>query len=232
VSIFDPSSARTTPICPACGGPMQVWPTLDGNGYLAVCPTCPAAPPKPVAPDKPAITSQPAVQSPSTPDPSPAAVPSASAVEPNPLDRPPQPRPKDLLAHGSDMPPAGPWPESLLEDLPDEARRLLAGENPAPPNAAPKAMPEEYASPLRDQGFVISQDAHGVRLGGTANLRSSGTGGLKSHEIVRLAADLDGGIVPPEDRVRCPKCDAVMPKTASRCQWCGAPLPPPADAGQ
>jgi hypothetical protein len=231
VSLFDPSSARTTPICPTCGGPMQVWPTLDGNGYLAVCPTCPTAPPKPVAPEKLVTSSQLPAQPVTSSGQLPGAIPGAPTGEPQPVNHPPQSRPKDLLAQGSETPPAGAWPESLLEDLPDEARRLLAGDKPAPPKPNPQRMPEELAQSLRDQGFVIAEDAHGVRLGGTANLRSKDTGGLKHHEVVRLAADLDGGIVPPEQRVHCPKCDAVMPKTATRCQWCGAPLTPTADPG-
>jgi hypothetical protein len=47
---------------------------------------------------------------------------------------------------------------------------------------------------------------------------------LSPSEIVRLAAELDGGIAPPEKRVHCPKCDAVIPPGHSKCQWCGTTL--------
>jgi hypothetical protein len=41
---------------------------------------------------------------------------------------------------------------------------------------------------------------------------------------VRLAAELEGGVVPLEERIHCPVCDAVISPTDRICQWCSEPL--------
>jgi hypothetical protein len=78
---------------------------------------------------------------------------------------------------------------------------------------------------LREQGFILDEDAHGLRLSAYASRRPTGGPGLSPYDVVRLAAELEGGIVPSEERVRCPSCDAVAPPGADRCQWCSQPLP-------
>ncbi len=117
-------------------------------------------------------------------------------------------------------------PDSLLEDLPEEARRALAGAKPAQPGPSPVDQHDGLVESLRRQGFVVTEDARGVRLGGLPSPRFKGSSELRPGDIVRLAADLDGGVLPPEKRVHCPKCDAVVPAGSPRCQWCDTPLPP------
>jgi hypothetical protein len=79
---------------------------------------------------------------------------------------------------------------------------------------------------MRRQGYVISEDSKGVRLTGRLSPRFRDTSELRPSDVIRLAADMDGGVPPPEKRVRCPKCDAVVPLGSARCQWCETPLPP------
>ena len=85
---------------------------------------------------------------------------------------------------------------------------------------SPEERAEARKQSLSRQGFVIQEDAHGLRLSGIA----SRPGGLRSqlspYDVVRLAAELEGGVVPMEERKRCPKCDAVVNPGDERCQWC------------
>jgi len=113
------------------------------------------------------------------------------------------------------------------------AQTPSAGEPPAVP--APSDTQDSLPNPteillqsLRYQGFTVHEDAHGLRLGGAPITRGSHTAELSPYDVVRLAAELDGGILPPGERTHCPQCDAVVPPKAARCQWCSAPLPPPA----
>ena len=85
---------------------------------------------------------------------------------------------------------------------------------------SPEERAEARKQSLSRQGFVLEEDAHGLRLSGIA----SRPGGLRSqlspYDVVRLAAELEGGVVPMEERKRCPKCDAVVNPGDKRCQWC------------
>ncbi len=185
------------PICPICGGPMQARPSLDGTGMVAVCPNCPNAP---------AIT----------------------------LARPPHAESgRDAgtarfrkLTSGPLSPPApGRWPESLLEDLPEQARQILRGRPPSGQAQGTAQLREEMARALRDQGYFIAEDAHGVRIGGSpVTSRGSGSGRLSASDVVRMAAELDGGVRTPDQTLRCPKCDAVVAVGELRCPWCGGTL--------
>jgi hypothetical protein len=81
---------------------------------------------------------------------------------------------------------------------------------------------------MRRQGYVIDEDSKGVRLGGSLSPRFHKTSELRPLDVVRLAADMDGGVPPPEKRIRCPKCDAVVTLGSTRCPWCDTPIPPEA----
>jgi len=180
---------------------MQRWPRLDGPGWIAVCPVCP-----------------PPSHAPETPTPQAAQPP----VDPS-AESAGTRRFRDLIA--SPQPSSGEaLPESLLEDLPEQARQLLTPKPAAEPTTGP--LREQFTDSLTRQGFVLSEDAHGVRITGAT--RAGGTGGLSASDVVRMAADLDGGILPTEKRARCPKCDAVVARDAVRCEWCGQTLTPAA----
>ena len=92
------------------------------------------------------------------------------------------------------------------------------------PLLTPEEREEARRLSLSRQGFVVEEDAHGLRLSGVA----SRPGGLRSqlspYDVVRLAAELEGGIVPIDQRMRCLKCEAVVGPGDKQCQWCSEPL--------
>jgi hypothetical protein len=120
-------------------------------------------------------------------------------------------------------------PEEMLENLPEEAREFLSAKKTAPSSIKDEQFSETLAEALRDRGYVIDQDAHGVRISGGPS------GGLDSetvspYDVIRMAADLEGGVLPLDERVHCLKCDAVIPPGEAYCQWCGEPAPPRKEA--
>lgn len=187
--------------CPVCGETMQAWPALSGLGYVGTCPNC---------------SEEKMIGTPAEDDP----------VEKGLTSGPSDPAHhfKELLAEAEASPKDAPLPESLIEDLPDEAKKLLKNRTQGAPQSPPEELSEKYAESLRDQGYVISQDAHGVRISGDLISRGSSSGGMTPHDIVRFAADLEGGLLPPEKTTRCPHCDAVVPAGEDSCQWCGKTL--------
>ncbi len=198
---------------------MQWWPAIDGSGYVAVCPHCPPTPESLLA-EPPASSTR--LDSLTRPAPRPT-----SPVQEKPRTAPSAPERFRQLISQAAQPPAEPsWPEALLEDLPEDARRLLAGrkpESPAGPGQTAR-LREELVSILKSQGYTIQEDAHGIRISGHPTGRLRGTERLSASDVVRMAADLDGGIPSPDKVRRCPKCDAVIPIDSKRCHWCGQAL--------
>jgi hypothetical protein len=162
------------------------------------------------------------------PEPTPVQAPAPDATPP-PSQDPAAPartgtgRLRDLI-----QPPEDPIPESLLEDLPEDARKALSERKGTKPLAQEEHRKDLIES-MRRQGYVIGEDSKGLRLSGAPSPRFRDTSGLRPADVVRLVADMNGGVLPPEKRVRCPKCDAVVAAGSSRCQWCGTPLPPQAN---
>jgi hypothetical protein len=115
-------------------------------------------------------------------------------------------------------------PDWLIEELPAEARRLLqADKKHVRPSIGPQ-LSNDLAQALRDQGYVIDEDARGLRITGHLSTRSQDPGKMSPYDVLRMAADLDGGIQKPGERKRCPKCDAVLPKEHTTCDWCGTSI--------
>lgn len=77
---------------------------------------------------------------------------------------------------------------------------------------------------LSRQGFVLDEDVHGLRLSGVTSRPGGLSSQLSPYDVVRLAAELEGGVVPMEQRKRCPKCEAVVSPGDKQCQWCSEPL--------
>jgi hypothetical protein len=88
----------------------------------------------------------------------------------------------------------------------------------------PEERAETRKQSLSRQGFVVEEDVHGLRLSGVASRPGGLSSQLSPYDVVRLAAELEGGIVPIDQRKRCPKCDAVVSPGDKRCQWCGENL--------
>ena len=185
---------------------MQQYPALHGSDHIPVCPAC-SVEPTPVEMDKSEIID-------------------ASPPEETETKTDPAKRFRQLISNSDDASPAGSWPEPLLEDLPEETRKLLSSQKPPPPSTKPDEISENLEKSLRSQGYVIDQDAHGVRISGDLIDSGSGSDTMSPYDVVRLAADLEGGVLPPDERVHCLKCDAVIPSGATNCQWCGEPTPP------
>ena len=88
---------------------------------------------------------------------------------------------------------AAPW-----EDLPPELIKTLGIE---PPRTL-GGLSEEELRELEEKGFDL-----GVRK----------VADLTPEEILRLAGDP----LPEQERRNCPNCDAVISRSAERCEWCG-----------
>ena len=91
------------------------------------------------------------------------------------------------------------------------------------PEQEPWVMSEEERSDkmrrsLRGCGLSLVEDEHGPRLSGYPSKPSSMAQTLSPYDIVRLAADSDGGA--PQALIECPHCKARLPADATLCQWC------------
>jgi hypothetical protein len=112
--------------------------------------------------------------------------------------------------------PGGPGP--LLPDMPPELRlRLEKGKLPASlPAPAPTAKSLPATSTAPTAPFRGTQRSHRTGYGPRPT----------SADVMRLAAHLERGSRGLGQRVRCPKCDAVVPADDKRCLWCGRVLSP------
>jgi ribosomal protein L40E len=96
----------------------------------------------------------------------------------------------------------------------------------APPTAATTDLRTDTEKALRGLGYAVEQDSHGARI--VAGARVGGSPSvLSSTDVVKLAAELEGGVKPRSQLPVCPKCQGLSPIGASKCQWCAAPLSPP-----
>jgi len=185
---------------------MQQLPALNGSDHILVCPACSAGP-TPVEVYKSEIID---VSQPEDPE----------------VKADPARHFRQLISHSDETSPEGSWPEHLLEDLPEETRKLLSNQAPPPPSTKPDEISENLAQSLRSQGYVIDQDAHGARISGDLIDSGSGSDTMSPYDVVRLAADLEGGVRPLDELIHCLKCDAVIPPGETNCQWCGELIPP------
>ncbi len=184
--------------CPTCRTPLQHWPAVDGETERWLCPYCDLT------------TGSLATELPGN----------GKAVHHN-APRDPRERFRWLLETSANFPPGSPLPEWIVEDLPEDIQQLLRADLNAPrPNLGPK-LSDALTSALRDQGYVIEEDAGGIRLSGDLNRRG---GSFSPYDVIRMASDLDGGIPSPDQLKRCPNCEAVVPPEEERCSWCGAEL--------
>ena len=120
---------------------------------------------------------------------------------------------RELLKPGSE-------PEHLLEQVPEQMRGVLAARLKAAEKAEGPSLNEKTASNLRDQGYVISEDARGVRFSAVPGQSTS----LSASDVVKMAADLEGGVQPQNKLPICSKCLVASPVGEAQCQWCGEPF--------
>lgn len=127
-----------------------------------------------------------------------------------------------LLSEAEKTSPNDPLPASILDDLPEETRRLLGREDAPEKNSDTGDLNHTLEQSLSNQSDALEEDSRGsVALGG--DLRSN-TGSFSPYDIVRMAADLDGGIQQASELHRCPDCQAAAASGVTVCQWCGTPI--------
>jgi len=114
--------------------------------------------------------------------------------------------------------------EDLLDQVPEDLREILTGRlGPRSPEP-PKDFREDTTQALRGLGYTVSEDLHGARITGAP--RAGGPpASLSPSDVVKLAAELEGGVKPRGQLPVCPKCQGLSPIGQSKCQWCGEPLP-------
>ncbi len=120
---------------------------------------------------------------------------------------------RELLKPDSD-------PEHLLDQVPEEMRGVLAARLKAAEETDSPMFSETTAATLRDRGFIVSEDVHGARLSAAPGQSAD----LSASDVVKLAADLDGGVQPQTELPICSSCQAASPIGELQCQWCGEPF--------
>lgn len=187
--------------CPSCGGPTKRMKSLDGLSDVTICPVCSSGP-------TPVDAISLGLSKTNPPE-----------VKPNSLNRIEQLHSQTEATASSDQ-----FPRKESRDQPEETRASHDRQlSPPSPSSKTEELSEDIAAPLRDMGYVISQDGHGVRISGNLSSRHANIEPLSPYDIIRIAADLEGGILPPEERLHCTKCDAVVSTEDTKCQWCGEP---------
>lgn len=143
--------------------------------------------------------------------PSPATEPAASQLRRGPADF-------RQLTNPTDDPIGD---EELLEQVPDDMREVLAARLKAADEEKQGALREETVESLKARGYQVTEDARGARITGG----SSRSTDFSPHEMVRMAAEQEGGVQPRGKLPICPECQAASPIGSANCQWCGAELP-------
>jgi hypothetical protein len=115
---------------------------------------------------------------------------------------------------------------------PQAAARLRALQAPeASPRSPGQRVAEPYIhaqKPGRLAGLLrlLGMQVTGLQTPTNAGDVRPQSGQLSPDDVIQLA----GGPLPPEERRACPQCGAVVPRSAEKCAWCGAPLSGPRDA--
>lgn len=144
-----------------------------------------------------------------------AAIEQEASDPPSPDDQPPA-RFRDLLAAHEKFAPSE-LPDELLQELPASAREALSPDAEPPPDE-PNSLSDDLEQRLKQHGYILSTDGHGPRISGGHH--RPGTGDLSAYDLVRLAAEMEGGVPSPDQKTQCPHCQAVIPVGEERCPWC------------
>ena len=193
-----PNPPDETSPCPLCGEPMQLLPALNGTHDVPVCQQC----------SKERKTGLKSFD--------PAPEPSSSSKE-EACDRF-----KNILLE-EQRTKGDPPPDWMLDKLPKDARRLLSGQKPSTRPSLGPGLSDDLAKALRDQGYIIHKDDKGVHLGGSLVSRGGSHTPFSPYDVIRMAADMEGGIAPADELTRCRQCEALIPHSEKRCQWCDTP---------
>lgn len=181
--------------CPQCGEKLRRWPTLDGSGHLVSCNAC-------------SYESSVGRLDEASTD---SASQSTSDAAPGPA------RFRQLLAAQTEASPSD-LPPDLLDELPTATRQALSSSVSQRDQDEGK-LPDKIQQYLRQRGYFVSVEHGGPRLlsGGG---RRPGSADLSPYELVRIASEMDEGVLEPERRAKCPHCQAVIAANTSHCPWC------------
>ena len=114
--------------------------------------------------------------------------------------------------------------ERLLDnvDLPETGDRASLphlGREAAQRPSEPKGFLDRLLARLQGRTAGPDPEAEALVLGHEEI--QSAAGAISPELVLRLA----GGPLAPEERRRCPKCDAVVSRRDTKCPWCSAILP-------
>lgn len=180
--------------CPQCGEELRRWPRLDGSGHLVSCTSCSYE------------SSGGRLDAASTD--------SASQVTSEATSGPA--RFRQLLAAQEEVSPSD-LPPDLLDDLPTAARQALSSSG-SQRDKDEGELPDQMQQYLRQRGYFVSAEHGGPRLSPAG--RRPGSADLSPYELVRMASEMDEGVLEPERRAKCPHCQAVIAADTSHCPWC------------
>lgn len=120
-------------------------------------------------------------------------------------------------------------PRSPGEPVPDwetelfgvgQADAAMEQDVQAEPNFTDREREEAHRRMLRSHGLNMSVDSQGLRITSPTSNHNRGSSDLSPYDIVRLASELDGGVVSLEERLQCPQCQAIVSPKDTVCQWC------------
>ncbi len=114
----------------------------------------------------------------------------------------------------------------LFDGLRDQGQQVASpteASHESPQTQTSHYLRDDTAQSLRERGYVIEEDVHGVRISSMSGTRG-GASQLSATDVVSMAAELSGGIHPQTKLQVCSKCQARTPPGEANCQWCGEPF--------
>lgn len=118
--------------------------------------------------------------------------------------------------------PAPDWEMELFGG--DQADTSTEKEVQTEPEFSNREREEAHRRMLRSHGLSMGVDSQGLRITSPSSRYKRSSSELSPYDIVRLASELEGGVVSLEERVQCPHCHAIVLPKDTICQWCSTPL--------
>lgn len=128
--------------------------------------------------------------------------------------------PKEVLEH---TPLEGAEYFRRLDQSPSTETTIMQEQTDTELEFSDREREEAHRKLLRSKGLVMDVDSTGFRLRSMVTSNNAASD-LSPYDIVRLASEFEGGVVPVEERINCPKCEAVVSPHDKTCQWCSEPL--------
>lgn len=110
----------------------------------------------------------------------------------------------------------------LMEQVPEDMREVLEDRmRSGQDNNA--GFRSETIEQLRGSGYYVAEDSSGAHINAVpqANRKPDD---LSPSDVVKMAAELEGGVKPKAELPMCGACQSASPVGSTTCQWCGEPL--------